>query len=362
MPEPGRRRGILHIIGTAQRSHTPIARIVRDLHRNLESDWNFEVWFLGGPGPLVEEMAAEGVTVRPVEWSGSGRDLGGMAQFVAAARGRSFDLVHSHHGGRAAAHLARFLARPRLLHLHSRVDGTGSSPRPIPTRGWSAVAADCEAIAEVARGLVPRVVHIGIEPGSPPDHAARNTVPTIGFCGRLEPIKGVDTLLQAFQIVLATAPETRLEIVGTGSLFSSLQSSAHALGIENRVSFLGWRDDVRQFIRRWELFAQPSIEEGFPVTVLEAMAEGVPVVASRVGGLPEMIEPDQNGWLVEPGNKQDLALRLSTALGDIESLRAVGMRGRSVVNGRFSARAMSQGIASLYEELLSPSASGSPID
>jgi glycosyltransferase involved in cell wall biosynthesis len=129
----------------------------------------------------------------------------------------------------------------------------------------------------------------------------------IGVVCRLEPQKGILYLLLAMKIILAKFPSAKLEIVGDGSLLNELTEFSKKLGISNSVKFFGKFADVIPFYKRMNVFVLPSIYEGFGIVLLEAMAAGVPVVATNVDGIKEVVTHGENGILVQPKDPQAIA-------------------------------------------------------
>jgi glycosyltransferase involved in cell wall biosynthesis len=129
----------------------------------------------------------------------------------------------------------------------------------------------------------------------------------IGTVGRLEKVKGINYLLLAMKIILAKFPYARLEIVGDGSLLEELEEISKKIGISNSVKFFGKFTDVIPFYKRMDIFVLPSILEGFGIVLLEAMAAGIPVVASDVDGIREVIIQGESGILIPPKNPDALA-------------------------------------------------------
>lgn len=129
------------------------------------------------------------------------------------------------------------------------------------------------------------------------------------FVGRLSPEKGLDTLLQAMSSP-SVPPSLCLMVAGDGPCREAWQNTARSLGIEHRVSWLGMRRDVPDLLRRADALVLPSRREGMPLVIVEALACGVPTIASRVGGIPEVVSEGRNGWLLPP----DDPLAWATAL------------------------------------------------
>jgi glycosyltransferase involved in cell wall biosynthesis len=148
--------------------------------------------------------------------------------------------------------------------------------------------------------------------------------PTVVCVANLRPEKGHDVLLRAFSHVVKRVPHARLVIVGTGPLDAELRSLAALFGIERQVEFVGAAADVWQHLARADVFALASSHEPGGIAVLEAMAAGLPVVASRVGGIPELVEHGRTGELVTPGDASALAECLVRLLLSEELRRSMG--------------------------------------
>jgi glycosyltransferase involved in cell wall biosynthesis len=156
----------------------------------------------------------------------------------------------------------------------------------------------------------------------------------LGVVGRLVPEKGVDVFLYAASLVLAVVPHARFLVVGDGPMREDLQRRAAALGIADSVTFTGFRADAPQLIAGLKLLAVPSRSDGSPLVVCEAMAAGIPVVASRVGGLPDLVQDGRTGLLVRPGQAEDLARAMVSLLLDPTAADQLGTRGWELAAAR----------------------------
>ncbi|MFY3745956.1 glycosyltransferase [Anaeromyxobacter sp. Red801] len=165
------------------------------------------------------------------------------------------------------------------------------------------------------------------------------------------PVKGQTDLLVAFREVLREHPSARLALVGDGVRRPLLERLAGQLGVAARVHFLGFRRDAPAVLARCAAAASSSHAEGISNAVLEAMAMRLPVVATAVGGSPELVRDGTTGWLVPPGSPGALARRLCDALADRERARRMGARGRALVEREFELGQMRLGYDALYEEL-----------
>jgi glycosyltransferase involved in cell wall biosynthesis len=174
--------------------------------------------------------------------------------------------------------------------------------------------------------------------------------PLVGVIARLEPEKGHPTLLDAWPLVLRESPGARLLIVGEGSRREALEEQATALGLRDTVVFTGLRDDVPAVIAELDVAVLPSYREAQGVSLLEAMVLARPIVASRVGGIPEFVEDGVTGLLVEPRDPAALAGAVVRVLRDHALADALGRKGRALVRERYCIDEMVRRVEDLYEE------------
>jgi len=173
--------------------------------------------------------------------------------------------------------------------------------------------------------------------------------PVIGTVGRLVPIKGHEWLLKAAPRVLAEFPHATFVFLGEGPLLGQLQQLAAGLGISGHVMFMGARQDVPECLAAFDLFAFPSINEGMGRALIEAMAVGVPVVATRVGGIPDVVADGETGLLVPARDETALADALLKLLRDPARRQAYGQAARRSMDERFDVKAMVRAIDRLYD-------------
>jgi glycosyltransferase involved in cell wall biosynthesis len=174
----------------------------------------------------------------------------------------------------------------------------------------------------------------------------------VGFVGRLVPDKGGAILLRAAQQVLAVRPETIFVFVGEGPARAEWEGLAARLGIAGKVIFAGARDDMPGVYASFDLVALPSIAESMPMCLLEAMAAGKPLIATRVGDVPRLIVSEQSGMMVEPGDVNGLANAILRVLKDRALASRLGANGRAHVAESFSAEVMARSYLSQYEQVL----------
>lgn len=173
----------------------------------------------------------------------------------------------------------------------------------------------------------------------------------LGTVGRLVPVKGHAVLLEALPILRKSHPNVALIFVGDGPLRGQLESEVARLGLEGSVIFAGNQSQPYDFINMMDVFVLPSLHEGIPMVLLEAFALKRPVIASRVGGIPEVVSHGQTGLLVSPSNAVDLASAIQDLIEDSTRMEAFGAIGREQVEREFSASMMADRMARLYRSL-----------
>ena len=175
-----------------------------------------------------------------------------------------------------------------------------------------------------------------------------NTV-TIGYCGRIEAVKGLELLLEAVSRAGKTSPLTlKVSIVGVGDHMPALEKLVTRLALEEQVKFLGRTDQVPEFLDTLDIYCQPSHAEGLPNSVLEAMSDGLPVIASRISGNVDLVEDGITGYLFEKGNVEDLTEKLLALLESSEDRNRMGQRGRNRILAGFSTDAVAKQFIALY--------------
>jgi glycosyltransferase involved in cell wall biosynthesis len=168
--------------------------------------------------------------------------------------------------------------------------------------------------------------------GIPPAHTV------IAIVGRLNPIKGHTYFLQAARGVLTETSDVTFLVVGDGELDAQLRAEAEALGLGTHVVFTGYREDVPALLQATDILAITSLSEGSPLNLFEAMAAGCAVVATDVGGIPELLEPERTGLMVRAANSGSIAAGLLRLLRDPELRRRLGETARQEATRRFDVR------------------------
>ena len=315
-------------------------------------------------GRLAAELRTLGIDVAIIDETRHG--AAGIVTFLAEFfRDRRIELVHTHRYkdtvlGTIAAKLAGVPCIVRTMHGLRE-----------PMRGWNQVkfrayeALDrlvlrcfanrviavsqrmADVLADSAyRQSLMTTIHNGIDLRTVAATRARADVRrelgvddhtiVIGTAGRLSPVKGHDVLLRAARLVLERDRNVVFVIAGAGPLQQPLSDFASRLRIDSAVRMLGARHDVHDLMAAMDIFVLPSLNEGLPMAILEAMAAGKPVIASAVGGIPEVVQPRVSGLLVPPGDARALANACLELVSNPEQLQRMGAAGRRIAHGKFS--------------------------
>ena len=196
------------------------------------------------------------------------------------------------------------------------------------------------AVERNGRGESRRILGIG------PDRFA------VGWIGRMTGVKRTDDVLRAFRRLRDRGVEACLCMIGDGPDRPAVERRAHELGIMRDTLFLGYQEEVAPFYAAFDAMILPSINEGTPVSAIEALAAGRPVVATRVGGVPDVVRDGEDGFLVEAGDVDALAERLARLASDPELRERLGAAGRARVVPRYSVERLVDDVDRLYRSLL----------
>jgi glycosyltransferase involved in cell wall biosynthesis len=212
------------------------------------------------------------------------------------------------------------------------------------TRSQAAIFAQSETMDRV------HLVHCGIEPETiaPVTHHGRAT--KLIFVGRVVEQKGLGVLFDSLGLLADTAPDLEVLVVGDGPDRAALERRAGAQGLGDRVRFVGSKppSEVSELLQTADIFVLPSFAEGVPVVVMEALAAGLPVVASFVGGMAELVEDGVTGYLIPPGDPAPLAARVEALIDDPETRNRMGQAGRAKVVAEFDATVEARRLGSLF--------------
>ena len=195
------------------------------------------------------------------------------------------------------------------------------------------------------------IVHCGVVPSDYGSQRVEGPGANLLFVGRLEPAKGAPILIEAFAAVLPRHPQARLTIVGDGSARAALEAQALALGIAPSVRFLGYQPQksVAQLLGDADVFVLPSFAEGLPVVLMEALASRVPVIATQIAGVPELVQDGISGFIVPPGDLAGLTERMDRLLADPDLRARMGAAGRAKVEAEFDIATEAGKLAGLFD-------------
>ena len=281
-------------------------------------------------------------------------------------RRRDVDVVHSH------GYKADIYTRLAKAGIRARIDATchnwTDQTRALRAYGWidRRVLRSFDAVGAVSRDVAARLARAGLShhkvevipngvrvPVSPNCETSEPVDPhaagiTIGMVGRLVREKGFQYVVTAAKKVLSVYPQVQFVIAGEGPDRDELTEAIRALGLQNSFRLLGFVSDMEGFYRASDIVILPSLLEGMPMSVLEAMAHARPVIATRVGAIPEVIEDGRTGVLVEPRDVQGLTESILYLAGDSALRGAIGRRSQQRVLEHFSSRAMASRYLRLY--------------
>jgi glycosyltransferase involved in cell wall biosynthesis len=329
------------------------------------------------PPELADKVRADvppDVEIIPlyVEWP---TQFGAISRFIRILRSRRIDILHSHafSASQMASPLGWLCRVPLIVEsAHGREAWrTGWKAKcyvdrfvgPFVDRYIAVSRANAEYLMRTKHYPVRKITVI--HPGSdlskftaahrPPAGLKQSfgfapDDPLLLVVGRLEPQKGHRILLDAIPEIRREFPRVRLVCVGEGSLRSALEAQVQALGIEDAVRFVGYWPDVRDWLAVADLSVLPSFHEGLPVTPVESLAAGCPVVATAVDGTPEVVVHEKTGLTVPPGDAGALAKAICRLLGSPELSQNLAAAGRDWVLDRFSSERMVERIQNFYLE------------
>ena len=344
-------------------------RLVIDIVRALRGRVDSVVCCLDDAGAWASELRAIDVPVITLQRA-PGFHPGLAVRLARVMKEHAIDIVHCHHYSPYVYGLLASVMRPGV-HLvfteHGKLSDHGPSrKRRLVNPLLSHWPADiCAVSADLKQHMMKEgfparrisVVHNGIDPGERVHswqrfsaRAALNLPPdafVVGTVGRLDPVKNLSLLLQAHAMVSAKIPNTRTVIVGDGPERDALEAKAAELGISDSVVFAGYRQDVRVAMSAFDLYVNCSQYEGVSLTILEAMATGLAVIATPVGGNPEVVIDQETGLLI-PGRARSIAEAICDLALNPRRRRLMGDAGRWRVIRHFSIARMVDDYARAY--------------
>jgi glycosyltransferase involved in cell wall biosynthesis len=308
-------------------------------------------------GTLADDLERQGWPVTAVEEPG-GLQPGLVLRLAQLFRRARIDVVHTHDErpllyGAAAARVARVR---RVVHTRHGQKARNTRRQVILFRLASALAdrvvsvSDDAAAWTLREGVSPRRIRtirngIDLTRFAYTGPASDGPVVTVA---RLSPEKDVATLVRATALAARELPSFRLEVAGDGVCMPALRQLTAELGLEGHVRFHGEVRDVPALLGRARLFVLPSVEEGISLTLLEAMARGLPVVATRIGGNPEVVADGETGLIIPAREPDSMARAMLRLLGDVAESQRLGRAGRRRVATLFDVRRMVADYEALY--------------
>lgn len=351
--------------------------ILRHLQQLLEGIPDFEIVLVGPPALRDLAGSRRFVTLEIADGLQMRRDLRSISHLRRILKAEKAQIVHAH-GLKAALVSAAALVPKKGGHfLFTAHNSLPSADSWFNRRGLAMVSRwlfrhmdSIISVSDAVRAqIVPYVperkvltIHNGVKAERFGDYSFEiSRLPVgletehlvVGTVARLIPQKGIATLLEAISLIVKIVPNMRLIIVGDGPERSKLEMYAAALNLERHVHFLGNRSDVPQLMAGWDCYVLPSLSEGFNLSVLEAMASRLPIVASDLPALKEAVVPNLGGIMVLPGSAAELAAALLHILKSPEKAAAMGKFNRERVTTFFGEDRMIRCTRALYEGLRS---------
>ncbi len=365
---------ILHIVEDLQIGG--LEKILASIVLSLDpSKYDPQVWCLTMGGQVADELIKRGISVRILGLNGY-YNLLRIAALARMMKKEKFHIIHTHgYFAGTFGRLAAILAGVPVIiaHIHSTYYEYGR--RNLLIERFLSLFTDriiCISKAverfitvnEKIRKEKTRLIYNAVTPPDKllDDHMKKNIRASLGLdagavviavVASLTANKGHGILLTAFRDIFMSHPSVRLLIIGDGPLREQIEASTRQLMIDQAVVFTGIRKDVFDLLQIADIFVLPTqIREGLGVALIEAMAVGLPVIGTSIGGIPEVIQEGVNGFLVSPGSTEQLAEAIRMLVDDQALRTGMGIRGRQVYEEKFTMSKMTELVETMYDELL----------
>ncbi len=349
-------------------------RLAIELVRRLSDRYRMVVCCLDEPGGWATELTAHGVPVEALRRpSGFQPSLG--SRIAALADAHQVSVLHCHHYSPFVYGTLARLRRPGLGLIYTEHGRLSDDPptlkRRLANTVLSRLAGPTFCVSAglrehvCAEGFPPAkvgVIHNGISVGPPPGDEARAAARAalgldpsalvVGTAARLDPVKDLGSLVAALAQVRQSRPDATLVIVGEGPERGAIEAAVQAHGLTGAVWLTGYRADVRTLLPAFDVYVNCSVSEGVSLTILEAMAARLPVVATGVGGTPEVVRDGETGMLIPARDPSTLAAALLALAADPALRRRLGDGGRDRVEQAFTIERMVDAYAGQYDRLL----------
>jgi len=339
------------------------------------SKYDVQVWCLARGGKIAQALIEKGMSVRILQMKSYYNPLN-IVRLALIMKRERFHLIHTHgYFAGTFGRLAAFLARVPVIitHVHSTYYNYGKRNLLIErflsyfTDRIICVSQAVESFVTVNERIRSEKTCLIYNAVVPPDHLLndhqRKQIRTsLGFYSEaiiiavvasLTANKGHGILLEAFAQVFRSHPSIRLLIVGDGPLREQLETEVQRQKTAAAIVFTGIRNDVFELLQASDIFVLPSIiREGLSLALIEAMSVSLPVIGTEIGGIPEVIEDGESGFLVSPGSSEQLAEALKKLVNDQALRTGMGLRGRQMYEEKFTLPRMIRQIETLYDHFL----------
>jgi glycosyltransferase involved in cell wall biosynthesis len=307
-------------------------------------------------------------------------DLYAFIKLYSLFRSEKFDIVHTHTAkagvlGRIAAY---FSGRPVIIHtphghnFYGYFGPIGSKMVVIIERLLGRFSDKIICLTELEKKDYIRfkiakedklsLIHLGLELDDYDKPSGKSKIKIdfnigpeenlVAMIGRLEPVKGPQYFVKAAVEVAKQNNITKFILIGEGSLRKTLEEKVGKLGFNEKIIFAGWREDIPEILSDLDILVLPSLNEAVGMVLIEAQAKGMAVIATNVGGIPEIVKDKQTGILVRPGDYLGLARAINHLLADREKRLVMGQAGKEWVRSRFKAEEMVSNISGIYQKLI----------
>lgn len=353
---------ILYLVEDLKRGG--LENIIAALARGLDQEkYAVQVWCVVAGGEVADELVKAGICVRVLNIRNYYNPFN-ILKLAFLLKREKFDILHAHgYFASTVGRAAGILARVPVLITHVHTIFYNLSKRNIAIdkffNGYthkiifiSQAVKDSFVKAGYTFGDKAVIIYNGVADTIVPKTAPDGEEKVLINVASLYAHKGQTYLLKAMKEVTVQFPQAVLWIVGDGPLKEDLKKEAQALGLGERVIFWGRRTDVRKLLSQSQIFILPSTREGIPLSILEAMAAGLPIVATRVGGVAEMVVDHKTGILCPPGEAKALAQGIISLLQDPAKCRSLGQAGRKSFEGKFTESHMLKDLDLLYQKAL----------
>lgn len=359
---------VLHLIETGGPGGAE--RMLLGMTRHLDASFHSTVGLMK-PGWLesqVQERGLAHVRIHGGVWG----DIGRILHLARVVRASAIQVIHAHefYMNVLGAAVSRLTGVPLIATIHGKNYYPDKRRRRLLYRWVGSTATSVVTVSEDLKSFfcqateVPSsrvtVVPNGIDttvwspvvsdPGLRADCGIPLDAVVAGAIGNLYAVKRHIDLVRALPLIKAACPNIHVVILGRGDQKDVLDQEAVSLGVADRLHLVGFQENARPWLNMMDCYVMPSESEGMPLSLLEAMSAQLPVIATAVGGIPEVVTHEESGWLVPAHHPEVLAATMIHVLTHHSEARAVAARGRARIESRFSADAMARAYGALYRQ------------